>query len=228
MNHNHHDHAGAMGMMSGDGAGGEMGGMRAGGGMPVAFDFGCEVTLFFDAWATSTAFQYLVALVGVFTLCIAQERLFYFRTSLRLGEGVFAREDLSAPIVPKPYRCVCCWVLQSLAKSSQSRPVHCIHHVCRTLGTLCPSLTSVPPAHRVPLTKLHPKSVPNVRQRSLGTFLYGANLVSSYLVMLAVMTCNFGVFVSVVAGLASGHFLFASRRPLAAGPTNSEACHPEY
>jgi copper transporter 1 len=151
-----------------------MGGMRAGGGMPVAFDFGCEVTLFFDAWATSTAFQYLVALVGVFTLCIAQERLFYFRTSLRLGEGVFAREDLSAPIVPKPY------------------------------------------------------SVPNVRQRSLGTFLYGANLVSSYLVMLAVMTCNFGVFVSVVAGLASGHFLFASRRPLAAGPTNSEACHPEY
>jgi hypothetical protein len=173
-------------------------------------------------------FQYLVALVGVFTLCIAQERLFYFRTSLRLGEGVFAREDLSAPIVPKPYRCVCCWVLQSLAKSSQSRPVHCIHHVCRTLGTLCPSLTSVPPAHRVPLTKLHPKSVPNVRQRSLGTFLYGANLVSSYLVMLAVMTCNFGVFVSVVAGLASGHFLFASRRPLAAGPTNSEACHPEY
>lgn len=100
--------------------------------------------------------------------------MFYFRTSLRLGEGVFAREDLSAPIVPKPY------------------------------------------------------SVPNVRQRSLGTFLYGANLVSSYLVMLAVMTCNFGVFVSVVAGLASGHFLFASRRPLAAGPTNSEACHPEY
>lgn len=100
MNHEHH--GGMMGAM--EGSGGDMGGMP--GGMPVAFDWGIRVTLFFDSWATETAFDYLVALVGVFLLCIAQEHLFYFRTSLRLGEGVPMREDLSAPIVPKPYRCV--------------------------------------------------------------------------------------------------------------------------
>jgi hypothetical protein len=71
-------------------------------------------------------------------------------------------------------------------------------------------------------------SVPTARQRAAGTFLYGANLFSSYLIMLAVMSCNAGVFFSVLAGLSCGHFLFASRRPVAAGAATSEACHPEY
>jgi hypothetical protein len=70
--------------------------------------------------------------------------------------------------------------------------------------------------------------VPTARQRAAGTFLYGANLASSYLIMLAVMSCNAGVFFSVLAGLSAGHFLFASRRPIAAGAATSEACHPEY
>ena len=72
------------------------------------------------------------------------------------------------------------------------------------------------------------RSVPTARQRAAGTFLYGANLASSYLIMLAVMSCNAGVFFSVLAGLSAGHFLFASRRPIAAGAATSEACHPEY
>ena len=99
MEHAHHE-----GMMHGD-SGAAMGGMS--GGMPVAFDWGTRVTLFFHSWATETTFDYLVALIGVFLLCIAQEHLFYFRTSLRLSEGAPARDaDLSAPIVPKPYKCV--------------------------------------------------------------------------------------------------------------------------
>ena len=65
MNHEHH--GGMMGAM--EGSGGDMGGMP--GGMPVAFDWGIRVTLFFDSWATETAFDCLVALVGVFLLCIA-------------------------------------------------------------------------------------------------------------------------------------------------------------
>lgn len=99
MEHAHHE-----GMMHGD-SGAAMGGMS--GGMPVAFDWGTRVTLFFHSWETETTFDYLVALIGVFLLCVAQEHLFYFRTSLRLGEGAPARDvDHSAPILPKPYKCV--------------------------------------------------------------------------------------------------------------------------
>ena len=99
MEHAHHE-----GMMHGD-SGAAMGGMS--GGMPVAFDWGTRVTLFFISWETETTFDYLVALIGVFLLCVAQEHLFYFRTSLRLGEGAPARDvDHSAPILPKPYKCV--------------------------------------------------------------------------------------------------------------------------
>ena len=44
-------------------------------------------------------------LAGIFLLCLAQEQLYYFRTTVRVGERPAASEDLSAPIVPKPYRC---------------------------------------------------------------------------------------------------------------------------
>ena len=50
-------------------------------GMPVAFEWGHRVTLFFDGWATETSFDYVVALFGLFLLCVAQEQLYHFRTS---------------------------------------------------------------------------------------------------------------------------------------------------
>ena len=65
-----------------------------------------------------------------------------------------------------------------------------------------------------------------MKQRAMGTALYALNLASSYLIMLAVVTCNGGLFVTVVCGLSLGHFLGPSRRP-APGPGSSEACHPE-
>jgi hypothetical protein len=222
MDHAHHE-----GMMHGHG-GAAMGSMS--GGMPVAFDWGTRVTLFFHSWATETTLDYLVALIGVFLLCVAQEHLFYFRTSLRLGEGAPARDaDLSAPIVPKPYKC---------APGSSSR-VGCCVSLRRFFSdegetdAYPDERSDASPSSRVSLTVppssfFSTNSVPTARQRAAGTFLYGANLFSSYLIMLAVMSCNAGVFFSVLAGLSCGHFLFASRRPVAAGAATSEACHPEY
>lgn len=103
MDHSGHAHQMMGGGMSGDGGGGHaMTGMT---GMPVAFEWGHRVTLFSHAWATETGFEYCVALAGIFLLCLAQEQLYYFRTTVRVGERPAASEDLSAPIVPKPYRC---------------------------------------------------------------------------------------------------------------------------
>lgn len=61
--------------------------------------------------------------------------------------------------------------------------------------------------------------------------LYGLNLSSSYMIMLAVMTCNGGLFITIVLGLSAGHFLYKSKRPMPTERTrvvgageSSEAC----
>lgn len=40
------------------------------------------------------------------------------------------------------------------------------------------------------------------------SFLYGVNVFSSYLLMLAAMSFNVGWFFAIVTGLATGHYLF--------------------
>ena len=170
MDHSHH-FGGEMAGGSGSGGGMHGGGMHMKG-MPVAFEWGHRVSLYFDSWATETHFEYLVALLFMFSLCVMQEGLYYLRT---LPPKVRAQtteeiEGVTAPILPRPYKS------------------------------------------------------PALRQRLVGTSLYALNLCSSYLIMLAVMTCNGGVFFTVVLGLSVGHFLGKSRRPIATGHESSEAC----
>ena len=104
MNHmNHMNHGGGLRGHDASGGGGMGHSMK---GMPVAFEWGHRVTLFFDGWATETSFDYVVALFGLFLLCVAQEQLYHFRTSLRMSRQEEQPGDLSAPIVPKPFRYV--------------------------------------------------------------------------------------------------------------------------
>ena len=51
--------------------------------------------------------------------------------------------------------------------------------------------------------------------------MYALNLASSYLIMLAVMTCNGGLFVTVIVGLSLGHFVWKSKH----SHDSSETCH---
>lgn len=51
---------------------------------------------------------------------------------------------------------------------------------------------------------------PQQTGRLLLCLAYGANVTTSYLLMLAVMTFNVGYFVTIVAGLTVGHYLMAS------------------
>ena len=121
MNHmNHMNHGGGLrGHDASDGGG--MGHSMKG--MPVAFEWGHRVTLFFDGWATETSFDYVLALFGLFLLCVAQEQLYHFRTSLRMSRQEEQPGDLSAPIVPKPFRYVPhSRVLQLLNPSSPCPP----------------------------------------------------------------------------------------------------------
>ena len=75
--------------------------------MPVAFEWGNKVTLFNDAWSTETSLQYVLALLGVFALCLLQEGLFYFRTSYNISPSRQTPGELTTPILPRAFR----WVL---------------------------------------------------------------------------------------------------------------------
>lgn len=74
------------------------------------------------------------------------------------------------------------------------------------------------------------RSASRAGERTYISLLYGLNIATSYLLMLAVMTYNVGYFFIIVAGLALGHFIFlpaASAANPAAMVTLSEACCPQ-
>jgi len=62
-----------------------------------------------------------------------------------------------------------------------------------------------------PSTSESPSSSP-LDMRLWSSALYAVNTASSYLLMLLIMTFNGGVFITIVCGLAIGHFLFGAQR----------------
>ena len=74
-------------------------------------------------------------------------------------------------------------------------------------------LLNSPPSPCPPAPDPPHRSVPSVRQRAVGTVLYGLNLASSYLIMLAVMACNGGIFLTVVFAMMFGHFFGSVQAP---------------
>lgn len=62
-----------------------------------------------------------------------------------------------------------------------------------------------------------------LRFRVLNSCLYAANMATGYLLMLAVMTFNVGIFASVVVGMGLGHFL-CFHKPWHLGAYRVDAC----
>ena len=50
---------------------------------------------------------------------------------------------------------------------------------------------------------------PDQAARFILSIAYGANAVTSYMLMLAIMTFNVGYFIVVVTGLSVGHYIFS-------------------
>lgn len=67
--------------------------------------------------------------------------------------------------------------------------------------------------HRTPFITHAYAAQKSVSKRAMEAFLFGINVGLGYMLMLAAMSFNGGVFVAIVAGLAFGHFLYRSNSP---------------
>lgn len=56
------------------------------------------------------------------------------------------------------------------------------------------------------------------------TGLYGLNLLMSYLLMLAAMTYNVGIFIAAILGLCAGHHVFYREPPMVSMDHGLECC----
>ena len=59
------------------------------------------------------------------------------------------------------------------------------------------------------------------------SILYGLNLTTAYLLMLAVMTYNIIAFVAIIVGLSLCHYVLFSSSSIAAFAKLQEPCCPE-
>jgi copper transporter 1 len=161
--------------------------------MQMTFTWSTHVTLWFASWSTHGPGEYAFALSGLAALCVFQEALHTWRARLAAAaaDGCAERRDR------KP------WGRAKRARGAR---------VCSAAA-----LPGVPSDSRGCLSPAPPRITHSARSGSgsrsggatatLDTALYAAHVLCSYMLMLAVMSFNGGVLLTVVAGMAGGRAL---------------------
>ena len=167
--------------------------------MQMSFYNSVHVTLWFDSWTTSTLPGYLALLAGLIAFAIAHEALSAYR-AIRLASLLHSLASSGAP-----------------GRDGIDKPL---------LPGDSPSNTAPNGPH------LSPPGRPQKRQQHhmaihhkvlLGA-LYALQLLTAYLLMLAVMTYNVGCTLAVVAGVGIGYVIFFDQSPMK-HLARGEPCH---
>jgi hypothetical protein len=173
--------------------------------MPMSFELSTSTVLWFPSWRTDGPASYTLALALVICLGLAHEALAARRWAAAAaaaapGAGAGAAASSSsddgggadAPLLLASDGAAAAAARQQQQQQQQQRGGG---GGGGGGGGSAASLSPATAARR------------RQRDRALA---YALSLVTSYLLMLAVMTYNVGVFVAVVSGMALGHYLFST------------------
>jgi hypothetical protein len=171
--------------------------------------------LWIQSWTTESPLQYFVSIAGLAAFALLHEALSGYRAVYNAGARQLSRAASDdggyLPLGDEVAR----WAAPLPWRRAAARTLLRACHRCRI--TPCPGGLGPPcrarqePACRRPCPLPPPCRGLRLSRHAVGSLMYTANIATSYLLMLAVMTFNGGYFVTVVLSMGLGHFLFARK-----------------
>jgi hypothetical protein len=150
--------------------------------MPMSFELSTRTVLWFPSWSTEGPLSYALALALVASLGLAHEAL----AARRLRDAGIGGDRAAASSSSDDGRGGGDGAEADGGAAGGSR-----HQ------------------HQQPVASSPAAAAAAARRRRDRALAYALSLVTSYLLMLAVMTYNVGIFAAVVSGMAAGHYLFS-------------------
>lgn len=214
--------------------------------MSMYFTTGTMVTVWFEPWMTTSTTAYVMALFGLAAFGVFHEWLTSVRMKLKLRVQCIKMEMIDKAGRLRERETLLPTATTTLTRTGERNDVENLHDTETGVGAGGGGLEERPLFGNTSngnggdgvlsgtakggihvLTKTGGTAMRwNLVAHEAGvSMLYMMNLIFSYLLMLAVMSYNVGVFFAVIIGMTLGHFAFNSSPQVPSGMAGSPDCH---